>query len=579
MGGGKALATDYYLRGSFDSSWNINESCKFTETSTSGVYELKYLSSFKNVEFKIYESSTNAWYGGSGDYSNLNTEYSLTGGSNIKFTADASHLLFKLDTRNSDSPKLTITNLTGYECTLYLAGSFNGSNNYTSTKFKFYATDTENVYKCSYYGTFSTEWEFKVLNDKGLSQATVTDENGVSVGSASSGTTLATGTVLTCSNYKNTNPIKLSQAITNPVFTLDVTDGNNPKLSVEQGDFVYNIHGNFYDSDWKVGYKMAQDLDDSNKWVTTLVPTNNVSGNYEFGIQVLIGGVQPGNNGWISCNTTVSEFSNNNGTSWTGNVYTTENQNISLAKGIAKDEALTFTYDTSASTLTISKASTYYYPLPTSDKYFYTLYLSFDAYVPKGLQIYQGSVNSDQTQFMASYVSGSKEGDFTTEDKSYYIPKYTPVLLKRNPSSYTEGREETFKFYVKPSTDTSTQIINNSTTSLLGVLEDTKVTDLAGTGKVVLCMGVGETSGTVGFRRPRNNTIYANDAYIVVEESSDTAGSKFVSIVLEDETTGINDTVSKIESSDTRSFNIAGQQVIGNYKGLVIKNGKKYLIK
>lgn len=37
-----ANATDFYLVGAFN-GWNVkSESCKFTETSTSGVYGLKY---------------------------------------------------------------------------------------------------------------------------------------------------------------------------------------------------------------------------------------------------------------------------------------------------------------------------------------------------------------------------------------------------------------------------------------------------------------------------------------------------------------------------------------------------------
>lgn len=69
----------------------------------------------------------------------------------------------------------------------------------------------------------------------------------------------------------------------------------------------------------------------------------------------------------------------------------------------------------------------------------------------------------------------------------------------------------------------------------------------------------------------------AHKAFLRVSESS---GAKFLSFTFGEETTGINGiTASDAEQDGTALYNLAGQRVAKGYKGLVIKNGKKYLVK
>lgn len=69
----------------------------------------------------------------------------------------------------------------------------------------------------------------------------------------------------------------------------------------------------------------------------------------------------------------------------------------------------------------------------------------------------------------------------------------------------------------------------------------------------------------------------AHKAFLRVPASS---GAKFLSFTFGDETTGINGiTASDAEQNGTALYNLAGQRVAKGYKGLVIKNGKKYLVK
>ena len=44
-------------------------------------------------------------------------------------------------------------------------------------------------------------------------------------------------------------------------------------------------------------------------------------------------------------------------------------------------------------------------------------------------------------------------------------------------------------------------------------------------------------------------------------------------------TTGISSVENKVEKADAPVYNLAGQLVGKDYKGLVIKNGKKFVIK
>lgn len=69
----------------------------------------------------------------------------------------------------------------------------------------------------------------------------------------------------------------------------------------------------------------------------------------------------------------------------------------------------------------------------------------------------------------------------------------------------------------------------------------------------------------------------AHKAFLRVPTSS---SAKFLSFTFGEETTGINGiTASDAEQDDTALYNLAGQRVAKGYKGLVIKNGKKYLVK
>lgn len=71
-----------------------------------------------------------------------------------------------------------------------------------------------------------------------------------------------------------------------------------------------------------------------------------------------------------------------------------------------------------------------------------------------------------------------------------------------------------------------------------------------------------------------------NAAHKAFLRVSSLSSAKFLSFTFGEETTGINGiTASDAEQNGTALYNLAGQRVAKGYKGLVIKNGKKYLVK
>ena len=106
---------------------------------------------------------------------------------------------------------------------------------------------------------------------------------------------------------------------------------------------------------------------------------------------------------------------------------------------------------------------------------------------------------------------------------------------------------------------------------IMGVLEDTNVTEIPAKGKTVLQFGI--KNGEVGFRQPTaDGIIKANRAYILVDAA---AAAKPFCIEMGYETTGIT----TVKAQSNVRYNIAGQRVNNNAKGLVIRGGKKYFNK
>lgn len=205
------------------------------------------------------------------------------------------------------------------------------------------------------------------------------------------------------------------------------------------------------------------------------------------------------------------------------------------------------------------KSITVTYPVPdytltTADADFYTLYLDYDATIPEGIEVYSSVISEDKAVITANKVEGT------------VLPANTAVLLK----SPAGAGEFTFEH--------ATEAAATVETALLGVTVETPYTSLAPEGKTLLTLGTKD--GVVAFRKPyaADGSLAANRAYLLLDNT--TSEAKSIRVVIGgDDTTGIREVNAAKAETETPIYNMAGQRVAAGTKGLLIKNGKKYINK
>lgn len=142
-------------------------------------------------------------------------------------------------------------------------------------------------------------------------------------------------------------------------------------------------------------------------------------------------------------------------------------------------------------------------------------------------------------------------------------PAGTPLLLKATSASYTLH------------TANPTDELDDVTDNLLKVADNT-----VGDGQTIYVLGKNPTDGKAVWGLLANGkTLSAGKAYLVIEGSNN---APFYSIEIgDDATTGINLNANDNLKFDQNApmYNLAGQKVSNSYKGIVIVNGKKVVIK
>lgn len=182
-----------------------------------------------------------------------------------------------------------------------------------------------------------------------------------------------------------------------------------------------------------------------------------------------------------------------------------------------------------------------------------TLYYSSLALtVPTGVKGYTCSLSDGSFKMNEAFAEGQT------------IPAGTGVLLNGNPGTYT--------FNV--SSETGTPVADNW---LKG--SDEKATTEGGERYYMLSLDANSTAGSVGFYWGAPNggafTNGAHKAYLCVKPG--VAGAK-TCYRFDGQTTAIDSTrADKPTTADGTVYNLAGQRVDRSYKGVVIKNGKKYI--
>lgn len=166
------------------------------------------------------------------------------------------------------------------------------------------------------------------------------------------------------------------------------------------------------------------------------------------------------------------------------------------------------------------------------------------------------AVDLDQCSFAAYSVS--VDGTKVTKTKlSGIVPANTPLLLTDTKASST--------YHAMMSNEAGKDVTTDLKSS------DGTVT---GDEKTIYALGIGSNSTELGWYLLKSGTTMdSGKCYLQVTESN---GVKFLGFS-DDDATGIN-AVSNSTKNAAR-YNLSGQRVGQDYKGIVIENGKKYLVK
>lgn len=166
-----------------------------------------------------------------------------------------------------------------------------------------------------------------------------------------------------------------------------------------------------------------------------------------------------------------------------------------------------------------------------------------------GLEAYAVTLNPDKTSV-----------SFTKVPDTDIVPAYTPVLLKGTANTV-------YKINSKAGW------VSNVSTDLKASNGTSASTDAATLYALSTVNGV-----TAFYPVKKGSAIPAKRCYLEVNGTSQKAAFYSLGTNI-GETTGISSVENKVEKADAPVYNLAGQLVGKDYKGLVIKNGKKFVIK
>lgn len=187
--------------------------------------------------------------------------------------------------------------------------------------------------------------------------------------------------------------------------------------------------------------------------------------------------------------------------------------------------------------------------------YWSTFYASNNRLLPEGVTAYAVKSNNNGR---AQLVKVAEGGQVIPGDKGYLL------------STANENG-----FCLTPSENTPVEV---STENLLTGSDEAMTFNDANYTYYIL----GKSGEDFGFywQKGTGGTSVNNAAHKAFLRVSTLSSAKFLSFTFGEETTGINGiTASDAEQNGTALYNLAGQRVAKGYKGLVIKNGKKYLVK
>lgn len=226
--------------------------------------------------------------------------------------------------------------------------------------------------------------------------------------------------------------------------------------------------------------------------------------------------------------------------------YNIERYTSNILNHLLETAPANWTYTTTKAPINVDGKGTTYWS---------TFYASNNRLLPEGVTAYAVKSNNDGRAQLVKVADGGQ-----------VIPGGQGYLL----STAKENG-----FCLNPSDG---EAVAAPTENLLMGSDETQTFDKAGYKYYIL----GKSGEDYGFywQKGTSGTKVNNAAHKAFLRVSTSSSAKFLSFTFGEETTGINGiTASDAEQNGTALYNLAGQRVAKGYKGLVIKNGKKYLVK
>lgn len=226
--------------------------------------------------------------------------------------------------------------------------------------------------------------------------------------------------------------------------------------------------------------------------------------------------------------------------------YNIERYTSNILNHLLETAPANWTYTTTKAPINVDGKGTTYWS---------TFYASNNRLLPEGVTAYAVKSNNDGRAQLVKVADG---GQVIPGDQGYLLS-----TAKEN------------GFCLTPSDG---EAVAAPAENLLMGSDETHTFDDAGYMYYIL----GKSGEDFGFywQKGTSGTKVNNAAHKAFLRVSDPSGAKFLSFTFGEETTGINGiTASDAEQNGTALYNLAGQRVAKGYKGLVIKNGKKYLVK
>lgn len=361
-------------------------------------------------------------------------------------------------------------------------------------------------------------------------------------------TTQVTATATYREVYTASKVIDITVDQSELVYGMESVEGGNNGYAMESkitiNDIQWSIMGNTDIIPWRIGGKELKNATDRD--IKTMSPV------YGTVSKVIVSVGKTG--GSIIFNSLTLSVANNadftNATTYK-EIYPKASTDYTFYITEATDAYYKITYN-----VTVSSTSNKYYQFNGVKLYgtpaskdisltnagYATFCLPYDATIPEGLTAYTANDNGESVELTAI--------------KSGKIAAGEGVVLK--------GEEGTYSFVA-----TAEDVSATADNQMAGVTEET---ELNASDNVYLLTRDKNTQAIAFRKLATTYTLGANKAYLKLDNSSESR--QLISVVWDDNATGIYDLSEKKEENDGAIYNLAGQKLTRTQKGINIINGK-----